>query len=264
MTRSNILTAAAALCLGALFCFAGVGNAAPADKLTNDDCVKCHAEKVQQIDEAGGKHKTEVTCLDCHNGTHPPGGEKGSFIPQCSNCHDGEPHFKLENCLGCHRNPHEPLKIVFEGDVKPACKTCHPEVVEEIDTHKSAHAEVDCSFCHDKHGYKPDCLDCHKPHAEGQTFETCVTCHQVHQPLTLKYGTDVANKDCGACHPDIRTTLEAGKTKHATFQCVFCHADHHGNIPKCQDCHGVPHNEQMLSKFQTCLECHQDAHALLR
>ncbi|GAB4344347.1 MAG: cytochrome c [Desulfobulbaceae bacterium] len=233
-------------------------------KLNNDDCEKCHASFVKLIEENGARHKTEVACLDCHAGTHPPGVEKGSLIPQCANCHEGEPHFTLQNCLGCHRNPHQPLNITLEGEVKPACNTCHAEVVQEIDTHESAHAQVDCSFCHNKHGYKPDCMDCHEPHLEQQKFADCVTCHQVHQPLTLAYGSDVQNVNCGACHEDIRTTLESGSTKHAGFQCVFCHADKHAVVPQCQDCHGEPHNKAMLSKFQSCNECHQSAHSLLR
>lgn len=265
MRRSNIFTAMAVLGFGVLFSCAAAGNAEAAGaNLKNDDCEKCHVAIVEQVDTAGNKHKTEVDCLECHKGTHPPGSEKGSLIPKCANCHEGEPHFSLENCLGCHQNPHQPLNIVFSGDVKAACNTCHAQVVQEIDTNVSAHAQVDCAFCHDKHGFKPDCLDCHDPHAAGQKFENCVTCHQVHQPLTLKYGTNVVNTDCGACHGDIRTALESGPTKHAAFQCVFCHADQHGNVPQCQDCHGKPHNEQMLSKFASCNECHQSAHSLLK
>lgn len=266
MKKSFLLAAAALFC----FVFAGLGTditpagAAFDAKLKNDDCEKCHVTYVMQIAEAGTKHKTEVSCLECHAGTHPPGTEKGSLIPQCSNCHEGQPHFSLENCLSCHTNPHQPLKITLSDNVKAACNTCHSAVVAEIDANPSAHSAVDCSFCHDKHGYKPDCLDCHEPHMENQKFEDCIKCHQVHQPLTLAYGTEVPNLSCGACHGDIRTSLEAGATKHAGFQCVFCHANKHGVVPQCQDCHGEPHNAQMLSKFKGCNECHQSAHNLLK
>ncbi len=261
------------LTTAALFCFAFAVSIVGADSanaafsgtsLNNDDCEKCHATFVQQIDEAGSKHKSEVACLECHAGTHPPGTEKGALIPKCSNCHEGQPHFDLDNCLACHRNPHQPLNITFEGAVKPACNTCHSNVVQEIDAAPSKHTEVDCSYCHDKHGYKPDCLNCHEAHLAQQKFEDCVTCHQVHQPRTLAYGDTVQNVHCGACHEDTRTTLEAGATKHAGFQCVFCHADKHATVPQCQDCHGAPHNAEMLSKFKGCNECHQSAHNLLK
>lgn len=265
MRRSIIFIAVTVLNIGALLCWANVRNAEGADAvLKNDDCAKCHAAIVQQVDQAGNKHKTEVACLECHAGTHPPGVAEGSLIPLCSTCHEGQPHFQLENCLGCHRNPHEPLNIVFGDNVKAACDTCHSGVVQEINTHQSAHAAVDCSFCHDRHGFKPDCMDCHEPHMSGQQYAACVTCHQVHRPLELAYGGDIPNSDCGACHSDIGSALEAGTTKHAGFQCVYCHADKHGNVPECQSCHGTPHNEQMLSKFPSCNECHQSAHSLLK
>ena len=44
------------------------------------DCVKCHQDEPATIASNGGKHKTEVTCLDCHV-EHPPWGE--DVIPQC-------------------------------------------------------------------------------------------------------------------------------------------------------------------------------------
>ena len=266
MRRSTLLTMTTMLC----FVFAGLSvSLLPAkafgkEELENDDCIKCHVTIVTQVDEDGAKHKSELSCLECHANTHPPGVEKGSMIPLCSNCHEGKPHYSLENCLACHSNPHQPLNIILEGDLKPACQTCHPQVVQEVDSHPSAHAEVDCSFCHDKHGYKPDCLDCHEPHAAGQKFADCVTCHQVHQPLTLALGEEIPNKDCGACHEDVRSTLEAGSSKHAGFMCVFCHADKHAVVPQCQDCHGEPHNKAMLSKFANCNDCHQSAHSLLK
>lgn len=265
--RSSLLLTTVALggfLAAGFFVHVQPGEAAAKAELENDDCVKCHQPLVQQINEAGAKHKTEVACLECHAGPHPPAEGEGSIIPQCSSCHEGEAHFTLENCLDCHTNPHQPLNISLEGEVKSACQTCHPGVVKEVDTFTSAHAEVDCSFCHDKHGYKPDCLDCHEPHAEGQKFADCVQCHRAHQPLTLTYGTDVPNKDCGACHGDVKTTLESGSSKHAGFQCVFCHAEKHAVIPECQDCHGVPHNKQMLGKFDSCNACHQNAHDLLK
>ncbi|MDH3329840.1 MAG: hypothetical protein OEM01_11445 [Desulfobulbaceae bacterium] len=234
-------------------------------KLDTGDCVKCHVTIVQQVQEAGNRHKSEVSCLDCHEGQHPPGTAKGSLIPQCSNCHTDKAHFQLQNCMGCHTNPHQPLNIVLEGEgQKAACNTCHPSIVKEIDTHQTAHSGFSCSFCHEKHRFRPDCLDCHEPHAEGQKFENCVTCHQAHQPLTLAFLKQVENTDCGACHSEIRSTLEAGKTKHAKFLCVFCHADKHGVVPACKSCHDEPHSSELLSKFKSCNDCHMTAHALLK
>ena len=266
MRSSLFLTAAAMMCIVGLALFGSVCNAEEAvdSVLTGNDCVKCHSTIVGQVDKAGYRHKTDVACLECHDGQHPPGTEKGALIPQCSMCHEGDPHFTLDNCSGCHSNPHQPLDIVFEGDTKAACNTCHSTQVDEVTVHPSAHAEVDCAFCHDKHKYKPDCMNCHDPHVDVQKYADCVKCHQVHQPLQLAYGTDIPNRDCGACHDDIRTSLESGANKHAALQCVFCHADKHAFIPECQVCHERPHSEQMVSKFKGCNDCHRSAHNLLK
>ncbi len=231
--------------------------------LANSDCIKCHGTIVHQNMEDGGKHRTEVGCLDCHNTAHPPGIEKGSMIPKCSMCHEGEAHFEVPNCLGCHSNPHQPLHITFGEDNVAVCNTCHEAQVSEVKNNPSAHGTFDCAVCHhDKHGYIPDCMECHKPHREGQKFADCVTCHRVHQPLNVAYNQEVPNKDCGACHGDIASLLVSGSTKHATLKCVFCHHDKHGYVPKCQECHGVPHPDSMMSKFPNCLDCHNDPHDL--
>ncbi len=234
-------------------------------QLQNSDCVKCHPKIVHENQKAGGKHKTEVACLDCHEGGHPPSVPGEKIIPKCSKCHQGEPHFQLKGCLKCHQNPHTPLNIVFSGENNmPACATCHPEQVEEIKSNPSAHAEVDCTFCHTKHGYIPSCLKCHEPHREGQQFKDCVSCHQVHQPLNVTYGDNIPNKDCGACHGDLEKELESGKTKHAKLKCVFCHKNKHGVRPACQDCHGVPHPPAMMKRFKNCVDCHVDPHNLVK
>ncbi len=235
---------------------------APGAELTNADCIKCHPGIVHQIQEAGGKHKTEVACLDCHEGGHPPATPKGAIIPKCSKCHEGEPHFQLKGCLKCHRNPHQPLKIVFPSKTIHACQTCHPKEVKDLTQHHTAHAKLDCSYCHNRHGYIPECLKCHKPHRKGQKFKDCLRCHRAHYPLPVTYGKDVPNKDCGACHPDLKKLLESGHTKHAKLQCVFCHKKTHGVRPACTGCHGKPHPAAMMKKFKKCTDCHRDAHNL--
>lgn len=259
--RKFILAAAFFLAIG-LIVTSGKSQAED-PVLENTDCVKCHANIVHQNMEDGGKHKTEVACLDCHEGGHPPSTPKEEIIPKCSKCHEGRAHFEVENCLGCHQNPHQPLRIVFGEDNVAVCNTCHSEKVDEIRANPSAHGTFDCAVCHhDKHGYIPDCMECHEPHREGQTFAVCVSCHNVHQPLNVRYGQEVPNQDCGACHGDLAATLAAGTSKHAQLQCVFCHKDKHGYRPACQDCHGVPHPQTMMDKFPNCLDCHTDPHNL--
>jgi hypothetical protein len=259
--RKFIFTTAFFLAIGLIV---SMGSARAADPvLESSDCIKCHPKVVHENMDDGGKHKTEVGCVDCHNNGHPPTTPVENMIPQCSMCHEGEPHFEVDNCLGCHQNPHQPLHIAFGDDNVAVCNTCHPAQVSEVKDNPSAHGGFDCAVCHhDKHGYIPDCMECHEPHRKGQVFADCVSCHKVHQPLNVAYGEAVPNQDCGACHGDLATLLASGSTKHAALQCVFCHKDKHGYLPACQDCHGVPHPKSMMSKFPKCLDCHNDPHDL--
>lgn len=259
--RKSIFTAALFLAVSFVISTSTCWGADPILEIS--DCVKCHTQIVHDNLADGGKHLSKVVCLDCHVGGHPPSTPKGKIIPQCSMCHQDRSHFEVPNCLGCHQNPHQPLRIVFGEDNVAVCNTCHSAQVSEVNNNPSAHGGFDCANCHhDKHGYIPDCMECHEPHLEGQTFAICVSCHLVHQPLNVTYVESVANENCGACHGDITTLLSAGTTKHAVFQCAKCHKDTHGYLPACQDCHGVPHPESMMAKFPNCLDCHKDPHDL--
>ena len=238
-------------------------------KLKNSDCIKCHIKEPNDINRNGGKHKTAVTCLDCHV-EHLPNGVK--TIPECSRCHNPskQAHFTLgkrEVCLGCHRNPHTPLDISIADTPasSKACKTCHPEKAEEFKKYPSKHAQKNCTFCHpQKHKRFKTCLECHKPHASFMVFKDCLKCHKPHSPLNITYADDTPSKYCGACHDEIYTMLSKSKAKHSKFNCAFCHKRKHPTVPKCQDCHQKVHSESILSRFNDdCLKCHQNPHDLL-
>jgi len=233
------------------------------------DCVKCHTREPNDIKTHGGKHKTEVTCLDCHL-EHLPSGVKR--IPQCSMCHDPEDqtHFTLGTrkvCLGCHRNPHTPLDVTVDDTpfVSKGCKTCHPEKGVEFKKFPSKHSKKNCTFCHPrKHKQIKKCLQCHKPHAKFLVFKDCLRCHKPHSPLNIRYADDIPNKYCGACHTDIFKMLSKSKAKHGTFKCAFCHKNKHPTVPNCRDCHGSPHDSSILKPFNSqCLKCHRNPHDLI-
>ncbi|VAW40625.1 diguanylate cyclase/phosphodiesterase (GGDEF & EAL domains) with PAS/PAC sensor(s) [hydrothermal vent metagenome] len=240
-----------------------------AHKLLNTDCIKCHTSEPADIKRAGGKHRTAVTCLDCHI-QHLPSGVK--TIPQCSMCHDpsAQAHFALGTrsvCLKCHRNPHTPLVITIPNKhwVNKACETCHPEKGKEFKEYPSKHSQKNCTFCHPKkHKRIKRCLQCHKPHAPFMVFKDCLRCHKPHSPLNIHYAGNIPNKYCGACHTDIFKLLSKSKAKHGKFKCAFCHKNKHPTVPKCQDCHQNIHSESILSRFNNnCLKCHRDPHNLL-
>jgi hypothetical protein len=81
-------------------------------------------------------------------------------------------------------------------------------------------------------------------------------------PTEVAYGSDVLNKDCGACHTTAFSLLSASKAKHGSFACEFCHQAKHKTVPKCEDCHGVPHPAPLMQKFPKCGDCHYIAHDL--
>ncbi len=232
-------------------------------QLSNKDCIKCHPKIVKQIQAHGGKHKTAIGCLDCHE-VHPPMYPKEQAIPKCSKCHIGKSHYELPNCLKCHRNPHEPLNIVFQGKLVKECLTCHTQEEAQLKAHPSAHTNLGCNDCHNKHGYIPQCSKCHEPHSKEMTNNDCLMCHPPHQPLVITYKDNTPNSFCAPCHGDFVTTLANNKTKHHELACVYCHRNKHGVIPKCETCHGSPHPASMLSKYPKCIDCHNDAHALVK
>ncbi len=250
----------ALLFLAVMFSVSQLCMAAPAamPQLNNDICIMCHTAPPTDLAAAGGKHK-EVGCTGCHVG-HPPTVKKP--IPKCSDCHSGKSHFELKGCLGCHRNPHTPLKITFENNITDACLTCHTKQIEQLKKYPSKHTQVACSRCHDVHRKVPQCTQCHKPHAADMAATECLKCHRPHMPTQVAYADDVPNKDCGACHSNVLKTLTASNAKHKTFNCAFCHKEKHKAIPQCQDCHGVPHPAGIMAKFPKCGECHKIAHDL--
>lgn len=242
---------------GVLPCSMAAEGTSP--ELTADDCAKCHDAAPKAIEENGMAHKTSVTCTDCHVG-HPP--KDLDIIPQCSMCHSGESHFELEGCLNCHTNPHTPLEITLGDEVTDPCLTCHTDQIEQLRNNPSMHTEQFCTTCHTVHGEIPDCTTCHDPHSAQMVQSDCVTCHQAHMPLQVTYPDDIDSKMCAACHDVAYNLLISNPAKHSELACAYCHKEKHKMIPKCQDCHGVPHPDAMMQKFTTCGECHNIAHDL--
>ncbi len=241
-----------------------VALSAEKEALTNKDCIKCHPSIVQENEANGGKHKTKVTCTDCHVG-HPPLVTKG-VIPECSKCHKGKLHYTLSNCSSCHFNPHTPLVLKLEGDIVKPCLTCHDNIGKEMEKSPSAHSqEVACNSCHSKHGEIPLCSKCHEPHSPEMKNQDCLTCHPPHRPKDIVYGNvKIPNGYCGACHEDFVGKLNSTKTKHKDLDCIYCHKEKHGYLPTCQECHGTPHPQEMLKEFANCVACHVDAHGLVK
>lgn len=227
--------------------------------LGKDDCIKCHTSESTEIMASGGKHKDDVGCMDCHTGHRPT---SKNNIPKCDTCHEGKDHYKLKDCLNCHKNPHTPFNIVLQGQLTDPCLSCHKEQIKQLKDFPSRHTARACSNCHDVHRKVPDCVKCHKPHTPDMPKESCKNCHKAHMPKEVKYGPTTANKDCGACHKAAMTQLAATETKHKNVNCVDCHKDKHKAQAACNQCHDKQHPAKMLQKFPKCSMCHNTAHDL--
>jgi len=239
--------------------YSGTARAETQPALSDEDCMKCHAGPPAAIAASGGKHKG-VGCSGCHVG-HPPTVKKP--IPKCSQCHMGKPHYELKGCLGCHRNPHAPLKISFRANVAEPCLTCHTDQIKQLRENKSKHSALKCLMCHSVHRKVPQCTQCHKPHSAKMAAADCRNCHKAHMPKVVTYAAVIPSKDCSPCHKRAFDILSASQSKHNTFTCAFCHRERHKMIPDCLDCHGSPHKKAgIMVKLSKCDDCHNVAHDL--
>jgi hypothetical protein len=108
MGTSSLFASIMVYCAAALLTAVGVGLCLARDMtpLQESDCIKCHSYEHAVLQSKGGKHRTEVACLDCHP-EHPPHGVE--TIAPCFRCHSGTPHLQIENCGQCHKHAHVPM-----------------------------------------------------------------------------------------------------------------------------------------------------------
>lgn len=138
------------------------------------------------------------------------------------------------------------------------CGKCHELQPQEIRTAGAAHeAEINCLDCHTGHrpaspNNIPECGLCHQG-SDHYALDNCVGCHNPHKPLNVVLEGEL-KAECLSCHVEQNAQLEANPSMHTEFACNFCHADRHGNIPTCLQCH-APHSEEMGAA--DCATCHQ-------
>ncbi|MDY0292376.1 MAG: hypothetical protein RBR02_08590 [Desulfuromonadaceae bacterium] len=233
--------------------------------LTTPECGRCHFSVFTDIKDEGGKH--QLDCTYCHEEfhTYKPGRNWADVVPACTTCHGAAHGESYMACLACHENAHAPISSMIGLDqLEPDCAKCHEPQGQELVQNPSAHTELSCSSCHHtQHGNIPDCVECHaQPHVAFEQNSGCVGCHPVHSPTNIEYGQDVANNVCAGCHQSVNSLLVNSPKKHSTLSCVYCHAQKHGYLPACQDCHGKPHSDTLLSRFNACTDCHGEPHAL--
>lgn len=164
---------------------------------------------------------------------------------------------------------------IYAMEIQPLspveCGRCHNYQFKWLQDKGGKH-QFDCTTCHEKfHAYNPrkgnwddimpKCRNCHDlPH--GKDFIACMDCHQQpHAPKVIQFAKlekEVEGKKgvvvCAVCHKSEGDEFAKFPSKHNTeLNCQGCHAEVHGTIPNCLDCH-EPHVENQ--QFKDCLLCH--------
>ena len=266
--------------------------------LSNDKCLQCHSEIDSRIKQKKGYHATVAgkLCEECHKEHH---GRNFQIIRFDTATFDhSTAGFKLEgkhNSIGCNQC-HTKGKI-FADDVRKfsderktrsylglsqTCVACHE------DAHRGQFSGKECSACHSVEKWKPAPKFSHDDSRYPLTGKhTSVECQQCHKSAlddnkTIRYA-HMEFSSCRSCHDD----PHKGKFKQ---QCATCHTtenfhtvtktvfEHDATkfplkgkhaVLKCEDCH--QNNDKRknasgefgfhITKFQSCSDCHPDAHA---
>ncbi len=232
----------------------------------SDSCQNCHGD----MDIVFTKAHTlsfGADCLACHNGENKFDHNLAAFKLEgehkeaaCENCHQDNLYKGTPtDCYSCHKNNDE-----HNGQFGTDCAACHtPSDWDNanFDHNRSnfqltgKHANIACAECHKNGEFKgldTTCLSCHAEPTQhaGQFGTDCVACHTTNAwtPATfngehtfpLDHGEDgiVA---CATCHP-------AG---YKTYTCYGCHEHNEANIRG-------EHQEEGISNFENCMECHAD------
>ncbi len=216
-------------------------------------CSACHPQPVADLTTAGGAHKEQLGCVECH-AAHPPA---ENVIPACASCHasSDNAHFSLDGCVDCH-NPHRPILEDISGltDSRPICAGCHAAADKQLSEQISAHSSQACVDCHQQHGDAPSCLDCHEGHHEAMMQADCLSCHQPHAPLQIAMSEKSAAQLCSACHSkQVAAISEAGASHRDKLSCAGCHQVH--PAAACTQCH-AEHPQQGAGIPESCFICH--------
>lgn len=108
------------------------------------------------------------------------------------------------------------------------------------------------------------CVACHGPDDMFHSLNGTNN-QQGHMECLLCHGDHTAPTDsCVECHEDEGAKLQKTETKHKDLTCNFCHKGPHPSTSTCQSCHDEPHAVEIHKKVNSCLDCHADAHDLIR
>ncbi|MEK7818895.1 MAG: cytochrome c nitrite reductase small subunit [Bacteroidota bacterium] len=114
--------------------------------LTNDpqSCANCHVMKEQFDGWIKSSHRNVATCNDCHT----PQGIIPKYATKLSN---GFWH-SYAFTTGDFKDPIQ-IKLRNKEVLKSACRKCHAEIIQAIDTHSNESNMSDCISCHNTVGH---------------------------------------------------------------------------------------------------------------
>ncbi len=120
-----------------------------ASYLNNDPatCANCHIMNEQFAGWSRGSHHQAAVCNDCHT----PHDFIGKYMTKGINGY----HHSLAFTTG---NFHEPIQIKERNQniTEQACRSCHADIVQEIDTNHTGKDELACIRCHRSVGHLED------------------------------------------------------------------------------------------------------------
>jgi predicted CXXCH cytochrome family protein len=165
--------------------------------------------------------------------------------------------FLLSGGSAVQAQPGEPKAVLTNAD----CVKCHNQESMEIATAGKAHATaVSCRECHEDHRPRvanniPACNLCHAgtPHFE---LDNCRSCHNPHAPLDITLQGELKDV-CVTCHQAVGNKLVVAPSKHTGLSCNACHAEKHGVIPSCVQCHESHGPEMVAADCRFCHDAHQ-------
>ena len=172
---------------------------------------------------------------------------------------------------------------LYQMDVKPLtaveCARCHYSVFETIKNRGGKH-QIECVRCHReyhvynprKHNFDeimPKCGWCHSGadggpfHGSDPSVTACLHCHgDPHKPRSISVAMPEIATVCARCHEKEGGEIAEHLSKHTTeVTCADCHADKHGYIPVCSECH-ESHSPDVELATEDCMACHPVHHPL--
>jgi len=164
-----------------------------------------------------------------------------------------------------------PYDMKVEPLTTAECGQCHFSYFETIKAQGAKH-QIDCVRCHTVyHAYSPrkknydqimpKCSACHLSasggpfHGKDKKLTPCLTCHaDPHKPLEIP--ASEVEPLCARCHSKEGNEIKNYPSRHTTeVSCGDCHAEKHGYIPECSDCH-ESHSPNVELGIKDCMACH--------